>query len=437
MSRDRHQRRRSWLLAIMAVTTLVASPVEARPGYIRRLHACSPSSVAVDHTRGRVYAGGCGGIEVYDADSDQLIEVIDIGVSPMTLALALNPVTNKLYVTLGGKVWVLDVQTKTTNTITLTPSFAGGLAVNPVTNRIYVTNWDDGLIWVIDGSTDTLMATFDPAPGRFNRPLKVAVDPTINKVYFSDDGEYGAFGIYTVDGATHQVTNHIPFTPANGSSYTLAVNTQTHRVYVTPATQDELWVIDGRTGSALEMVRTGVTDGSFAVGVNEGRDRIYLAKHGMSEADNGWLLVIDGQTNREIERIAIAEYQKEMAINPVTHRIYLVENTDVSVISEDVAAPASQFSNRASVQSTNLVHGTASDNFAGIGQVQVSYTSNAGSGFAPVTLEACSPYLLSCSWKASLPQQGGAYLLEVIAIDAFGNRQKDPDRTLVFITAGS
>jgi DNA-binding beta-propeller fold protein YncE len=72
------------------------------------------------------------------------------GVFPF--AVAVNPVTNKIYVannSIYGKVTVIDGATNTTTTVT-----AGAepydVAVNPVTNKIYVANYYSDNVTVID-----------------------------------------------------------------------------------------------------------------------------------------------------------------------------------------------------------------------------------------------------------------------------------------------
>ena len=56
--------------------------------------------------------------------------------------------------------------------------YPGAVAVNPVTNKIYVVNNSGGDVTVIDGATnDTTMA---PAG---QNPVAVAVNPVTNNIY--------------------------------------------------------------------------------------------------------------------------------------------------------------------------------------------------------------------------------------------------------------
>ena len=55
------------------------------------------------------------------------------------------------------------------------------MAVNPVTNKIYVANQSSDNVTVIDGATN---ATTTVPPGR--SPCAVAVNPVTNKIYVAN-----------------------------------------------------------------------------------------------------------------------------------------------------------------------------------------------------------------------------------------------------------
>ena len=70
--------------------------------------------------------------------------------------MAVNPVTNKIYVAnYSSNVTVIDGATNSTTTVgTGTSSYPTAVAVNPVTNKIYVLNYNSNTVTVIDGATD-------------------------------------------------------------------------------------------------------------------------------------------------------------------------------------------------------------------------------------------------------------------------------------------
>jgi YVTN family beta-propeller protein len=87
------------------------------------------------------------------ASADWVSATVPTGSFPS--AAAVNPVTNKIYITdeAGDDVTVIDGATNVTTTVS-----AGdrplGVAVNPVTNKIYVANWTGNRVTVIDGATN-------------------------------------------------------------------------------------------------------------------------------------------------------------------------------------------------------------------------------------------------------------------------------------------
>src|SRR6266404_2999009 len=125
--------------------------------------------------------------------------VATIGAGTNPFAAAVNPVTNKIYVTneCSNNVTVIDGATNTTTTV-LAGTNPFSVAVNPLTNKIYVTNINSNNVTVIDGVTNT---TTTVAAGA--APFSVAVNPATNKIYVAN----GTSGTVTViDGVTNTTT---------------------------------------------------------------------------------------------------------------------------------------------------------------------------------------------------------------------------------------
>ena len=96
--------------------------------------------------------------------ADTSIGNVPVGTGPS--AVAVNPITNKIYVANSGSatVTVINGVDNSTSTIAVGTNPAG-IAVNPTTNKIYVTNRGIGTVTVIDGadnSTVTASAGLSP-----------------------------------------------------------------------------------------------------------------------------------------------------------------------------------------------------------------------------------------------------------------------------------
>jgi YVTN family beta-propeller protein len=77
--------------------------------------------------------------------------------TPAPSAMAVNPVTNKIYVTSvlsNNIVTVIDGATNNTTTVAV-GNIPQAVAVNSVTNQIYVANTYSNNVTVIDGATNS------------------------------------------------------------------------------------------------------------------------------------------------------------------------------------------------------------------------------------------------------------------------------------------
>src|SRR5438128_6607932 len=65
--------------------------------------------------------------------------------------------------------------------------FSGGVGVNPNTNRVYAADLVNNCVTVVDGLTDSVVATIPMQPG----PYGVAVNPATNRVYVTHTQFFG------------------------------------------------------------------------------------------------------------------------------------------------------------------------------------------------------------------------------------------------------
>jgi YVTN family beta-propeller protein len=199
------------------------------------------------------------------------------------------------------------------------------VAVNPVTNKVYVANSGSSNVTVIDGATnDTATVTVGSHPGA------VAVNPVTNRIYVANNNSNN---LTVIDGATNDTTT----VTAGTVPYAVAVNPVTNRIYVVNRYSNNLTVIDGATNDA-----TTVTAGANpnAVAVNPVTNKIYVANSG-----SGNVTVIDGATNATTT-MAAGMTPSGIAVNPVTNRVYVANSgsDNVTVVAD---APANDTKVRA------------------------------------------------------------------------------------------
>lgn len=243
-------------------------------------------------------------------------------------AVAVNPQTNKSYVTPGFEPFgceshIVSVIDNSTNTV-LAPITVGlvpfGVAVNPKTNKIYVTNIGGGVcteepsntVSVINGSTDAVENTIHlDGIG----PAFVAVNPKTNRIYVTINGGCCASEqtVAVINGSTDAVVDYVDVDP---DPFVVAVNPRTNLVYVTHAGVDKVTVIDGST----DTVEATFSIGSEARGIafDPGGRFVYVAARNTNQ-----LAVVDARTNTVVQSIPVGRAPHGVLLDPDSGRIYV------------------------------------------------------------------------------------------------------------------
>jgi YVTN family beta-propeller protein len=264
-------------------------------------------------------SGGNGNITVIDGATN-MPTTITAGTNPK--AVAVNPVTNKIYVANWGSsnVTVIDGASNATTTVSA-ETYPNAVVVNPVTNKIYVANYGSASVTVIDGATNS--------PTSVNveiNPSGLAVNPVTNKIYVAN---YGSASVTVIDGATNSPTRVNVGTNPSG----VAVNPVTNKIYVANRGSDNVTVIDGASNSPT-MVSTGNGSYPWVVAVNPVTNRIYVANWG-----NKGVTVIDG-SNNTISTVSVGNTPAAVAVNSMTNQIYVANQGDGNVTVIDGATNA-------------------------------------------------------------------------------------------------
>ncbi|HYL86635.1 MAG TPA: hypothetical protein VE263_20590 [Candidatus Angelobacter sp.] len=279
-----------------------------------------------------------------------MVATVPVGTHPS--AIAVNPVTNKIFVAncippsggIGGSgtpgtVTVIDGATDSTTTIPagICPT---AVAVNSVTNKIYVANFgrssitcgscSTGSITVIDGATNTGVTITDP---NAKSPHAVAVNSATNKIYVVNNS---SDNVTVLDGATNTTTT---ITDPNAAfPFAVAVNSTTNKIYVgnqgsflhNGTNPGNVTVIDGATNSITTVADPNAIN-PVGLAVNSVTNKVYVVNAGNYPASNhGNVSVIDGTTNA-ITTVPIdpnALTPQALAVNQTTNKIYVANAND-------------------------------------------------------------------------------------------------------------
>jgi YVTN family beta-propeller protein len=282
-----------------------------------------PGSVTVNPVTNKIYVpnqSSSGTLTVIDGATNA---TTSLSIEDYLLGVAVNPITNQIYVgntnlANSNNVTVLNGETNAftaTVNLELNPNLnesPGAMAINPVTNKIYVAQPNINTVVVIDGATNSttfVSAGTDPEP--------VAVNPVTNEIYV---GNYESSNtVVVIDGATDATTT----VNIGASPYTLAVNPITNQIYVADYSSATVTVIDGTT-NATTTVNAGTNPDALAV--NPVTNKIYVANGVL----NGGVTVIDGATN-STTTINTGFVASALAVNPVTNKIYVANEFSTSV----------------------------------------------------------------------------------------------------------
>ena len=277
---------------------------------------------------------------------------VSVGADPS--AVAVNPVTNKIYVVDSnicftnsnndinngghtGSVTVIDGADNSNATVDagILPC---AIAVNPVTNKIYVANRDSNTVTVIDGTNDST-TTVSVGTG----PDAIAVNPITNKVYVANSNGGNNGTVTVIDGIDNSTAT------VNAGSYPLAiaVNSATNKVYVVNnsnafgenATMGTVTVIDGATNSTATV---SVGPDPDAIAVNPATNKIYVVNCGQGPGDttpnwDGTMTVIDG-TDNSTTTVPVGLHPDAVAVNAATGQVYVANEGDGTMTVIDGAA---------------------------------------------------------------------------------------------------
>ncbi|MFD1174902.1 S-layer homology domain-containing protein [Paenibacillus puldeungensis] len=253
---------------------------------------------------------------IHQAKAEPATTNIPVGGHPR--AVAVNPVTNKIYVVIQGdqgKVAVLDGADNTTTMVDVGASPVD-IAINVRTNKICVVNQGSNNVTVIDG-TDNKTETVQVG----ENPVAVAINSITDKIYVANSISNN---ITVISG-----TNHSTETVSAGiQPFALAVNPLTDTIYAVNSGSDNVTVING-----INNTTSTVKVGSFPLGVavNSATNKIYVADLGETN-----VTVIDGNSNLT-QTIDIGVSPYGLKSNPTTNKIYVSHfyDNDFTVINQD------------------------------------------------------------------------------------------------------
>lgn len=251
MTTDRLAELSIWRLAIAALLAALllamSLPAAAQTVVWTIGVGTQPRYVAVNPTTNRVYVSNSGSddVSVIDAAANTVVATVVVGANPQDLAV--NPATNRFYVVTTGSEGVLLVDTDSNIVVATLPagSHSAQVAVDETTNRFYVTNTMIGNVSVFDGASNALITAVELGE-RPTGSFGVAVH-SANKEVWLPTFSPGSNHLVLFDAVSNTISSRLADV---GGGTGVAVNPTTGLVYVVDPTSNVVAVVDGATRSA-------------------------------------------------------------------------------------------------------------------------------------------------------------------------------------------
>jgi YVTN family beta-propeller protein len=330
--------------ATIAAWTIAALPAEASVTYpVTRVSVGTfPLGIAVDPLTHQVFvANGHGQTVSAINEATNAVATISLpidGASTVAVDVTRSfPIVNGVKVPIGidrstvyitytnGSMSVINpVTDKVTATIAL-PAGAepSAVAIDTSTHVAYIAN-SNGSVVVFSCKTNTVTGTLPVN----SHPQSIAVDSTTHTIYAGDPNGNTVSVINPTTGvtATLRVTQ-----PAR-----LAVDPPLHTLYVTSASSDGTLEAIDETSSAVHPITVG--PGPYGVAVDTATHRVYVSNTG-----DRTVSIVDGTSDRVVGTTSSLDPIQNVgnvAVDAATHTAYIaMENASVAVVGRTVTPP--------------------------------------------------------------------------------------------------
>ena len=269
-------------------------------------------------------------VSVINGATNTVLSPITVGLNPQ--GLAVNTKTNMIYVANTGGAgffgcdstpsYTVSVIDGATNNVVNTVAVGlgpAGVAVNPRTNKIYVTVnggccTSGNTVAVIDGSTNTVVNTIAVA----DDPFLIAANPRTNLVYVT---HAGVDQITVIDGSTDTVKATFSI---GSEARAIAFDSNGHFLYVAARNINQLAVVNASNNTVVQYIPVGRRP--HGVVFNPANGRIYVTNR-----NDGTVSVIDSSTRTVVATVPVGGFPRFLDLNPRTDLLFVPNATDVSV----------------------------------------------------------------------------------------------------------
>ncbi len=243
-------------------------------------------------------------------------------------AIAINPETNRVYASREGAIHVIDGKSNIIiDTIEgLTGGADRGIGINTETGLVYAANLSEGTVDVVDGESNKVIATikvwegsgpvFEPFPPVFSAE-GVAVNSITNRIYIS---HFPGGIVSVIDGKSNSVIAEIDINEAKdphlSAAQGLEVNESKNHIYVADEKESVIAVISGESNQVIDLVK--IEHPPFNVSLNLLANHLYATSQ-QSKA----VSVVDMELRRIVANVDVDCFSTGSEVIPSIDRIYV------------------------------------------------------------------------------------------------------------------
>lgn len=263
-------------IALVAVAVLFSSTASeaATPAYTlsKSIALGAPDRwdyVVFDAPTDRVYVAHADRLAVIDAASEKLLGEVE-GIAGGTHGTAVSSETGQGFTDDGrnGKVVAFNLKTLKVSKEIPADQDADALALDPVTGRLFVVEGDPAALTVIDAKTDAPIGTI-----KAGEKLEYAVADGHGSIYVAGEADGD---VLKIDARSKRIVGRWP-TPGCTSPHGIAIDTRAHRAFM-GCINGVLMVVDTTTGR--NVVKLTIGKGSDAVAFDPVRKRVFSSNGG-------------------------------------------------------------------------------------------------------------------------------------------------------------
>ncbi len=273
--------------------------------------------LSFDSASHRLFIAHSDHVDVFDTEQKKLVGSVDNTAGVHGVALA--PELDRGYTSNGASSTVTIFELSTLRVLGALPTEKkpDAIVYDPFSQRVFVANGDSGTLTVVDAKTGKLVATI-----AVGGQLEFQAVDGKGRLYVNVESKNL---LAVVDTTQLKVLTQYDISTACDAPTGLAIDPATQRLFVGCRNQ-KMAVVAGDSGKILASMPVG--KGCDATAFDP------VLRQAFASSGDGTLTVVSSETYAVSQVVATQPTGKTMALDPVTHRIY--------VAVADVEAPATK-----------------------------------------------------------------------------------------------